>query len=59
MSEIEALVDRDARERIAHDLDRTLFVEAAAGTGKTTELVRRMISLVRSGKGQLHGIVLE
>lgn len=57
MSEIEALVDRDARERIAHDLDRTLFVEAAAGTGKTTELVRRMISLVRSGKGQLHGMV--
>ncbi len=51
------LVDADTRERIAEDLDTTLFVEAAAGTGKTTELVNRMIALVRSGRAQLEGMV--
>ena len=51
------LADADARDRIAEDLETTLFVEAAAGTGKTTQLVNRMISLVRSGRGQLEGMV--
>lgn len=45
----EHLPDRAARERIATGLDATLFVEAGAGTGKTTELVGRIIALVRSG----------
>ena len=43
------LPDQTARDRIARDLDATLFVEAGAGTGKTTELVGRIISLIRSG----------
>ncbi len=43
--------DLAARERIRGDLDATLIVEAAAGTGKTTELVARIVSLVRSGVG--------
>jgi ATP-dependent helicase/nuclease subunit A len=43
--------DLAARERIRSDLETTLIVEAAAGTGKTTELVARIISLVRSGVG--------
>ena len=42
-------VDADARARIRDDLGTTLIVEAAAGTGKTTELVHRMISVLASG----------
>jgi hypothetical protein len=34
-------IDKEARDAIQHDLDTTLVVEAAAGTGKTTELVKR------------------
>jgi ATP-dependent helicase/nuclease subunit A len=45
----EPLTDQAARNRIARDLDATLFVEAGAGTGKTTELVGRIVALVRSG----------
>ena len=37
------LVDQLARDAIRGDLGATLIVEAAAGTGKTTELVHRMI----------------
>jgi len=45
----DALADRDARARIAEDLDATLFVEAGAGSGKTRSLVDRVVALVRSG----------
>ncbi len=38
-----ALLDRQARDQIASALDETLVVEAAAGTGKTTALVQRMV----------------
>jgi ATP-dependent exoDNAse (exonuclease V) beta subunit len=41
--------DEDARVAVRERLDATLFVEAGAGTGKTTELVRRIVNLVRSG----------
>jgi ATP-dependent exoDNAse (exonuclease V) beta subunit len=37
------------RELIARELDKTLIVEAAAGTGKTTELVRRIVAVVAAG----------
>ncbi len=47
------LVDAEARRRIATDLDTTLVVEAAAGTGKTTALVERILSLLRSGRATL------
>ncbi len=42
---------RDARERerISKSLNETLFVEAGAGTGKTTSLVDRTMTLVTSG----------
>src|SRR3954452_4086546 len=43
------LFDQAAREAIAHDLDHTLFVEAGAGTGKTSALVARLVALVRRG----------
>ncbi|HEX2383724.1 MAG TPA: UvrD-helicase domain-containing protein [Acidimicrobiales bacterium] len=42
-------VDHDSRARIRDDLDRNLFVEAGAGTGKTRVLVDRVVRLVASG----------
>ena len=42
--------DQSQRDRIREDLDRTLLVEAGAGSGKTTSLVERMVALVRSGE---------
>ena len=50
------LPDAPARQRIAADLDTTLVVEAAAGTGKTTALVSRVVELVRSGRANLAGV---
>nr|MBA2282609.1 UvrD-helicase domain-containing protein [Acidimicrobiia bacterium] len=44
------LVDGDARDAIENDLDRNLFVEAGAGTGKTTALVRRIVRLFATGR---------
>lgn len=48
--------DREARDRIHQDLDSTLFVEAGAGTGKTTELVNRILRLVATGRAKMQGI---
>ena len=45
----ERLVDQDARDTIRGNLDATLIVEAAAGTGKTTEMIERIITVLRSG----------
>ncbi|MCX8250249.1 MAG: UvrD-helicase domain-containing protein [Dehalococcoidia bacterium] len=42
-------IDQAARHRIVNDLDTTLFVEAGAGTGKTTALVGRVTALLKSG----------
>ena len=54
--QVKALSDETARRRIATELDRTFLVEAAAGTGKTTSLVSRMVALVREGKSRVDGI---
>lgn len=51
------LADHEARLRIREDLAATLVVEAAAGTGKTTALVSRIVSLLRSGRTTLEHIV--
>jgi ATP-dependent exoDNAse (exonuclease V) beta subunit len=48
-----SLVDAAERHQIANDLDATLVVEAAAGTGKTTALVERILSLLRTGTASL------
>jgi len=39
----------DSRRTVIEALDRTLFVEAGAGSGKTSCLVNRFIALVESG----------
>jgi ATP-dependent exoDNAse (exonuclease V) beta subunit len=49
--------DAEARRRIREDLDATLFVEAAAGTGKTTALVARIVAMLRAGKAALESMV--
>jgi ATP-dependent helicase/nuclease subunit A len=41
--------DQDQRDLILRELDRTVLVEAAAGTGKTTCMVGRMVGLLASG----------
>jgi ATP-dependent exoDNAse (exonuclease V) beta subunit len=51
------LADQAARDRIVGDLDSNLIVEAAAGTGKTTELVRRIVAVVASGRTTLDKVV--
>ena len=42
-------VDQELREEIRTSLDATLMVEAGAGTGKTTVLVKRMVEILRQG----------
>ena len=48
-----ALVDAEARRRIRESLDESLFVEAAAGTGKTTVLVDRIVNVLAHGKARV------
>ena len=52
-----ALTDENARELIASALDQTLIVEAAAGTGKTTALVERIVHVIASGRADVREIV--
>jgi len=51
------LSDQHARDLIEHALDETLVVEAAAGTGKTTELVKRIMRIIMTGRAQMGEIV--
>src|SRR5262245_56361477 len=50
------LTDAAAREQIRRDLQDTLFVEAGAGSGKTTALVDRVVALVTTGTAELREI---
>ena len=52
-----AVADDRARETIRDDLDRTLIVEAAAGTGKTTALVDRILQVIARGRAHIREIV--
>jgi ATP-dependent helicase/nuclease subunit A len=54
---VAGFVDDEDRRRIAEDLDATLVVEAAAGTGKTTALVSRLLSLLATGTTTLARLV--
>ena len=49
--------DAEARHLIATALDSTLIVEAAAGTGKTTALVDRIVRMIAEGKAAVGEIV--
>jgi ATP-dependent exoDNAse (exonuclease V) beta subunit len=49
--------DTEARRRILAEYGASFFVEAAAGTGKTTALVGRIVGLIRAGAGTLNRIV--
>jgi ATP-dependent helicase/nuclease subunit A len=51
------LADADQREIIETKLDVNLLVEAAAGTGKTTALVGRIVAALASGHAELDRIV--
>ena len=48
------LVDLDRRKQILTDLDSTLLVEAAAGTGKTSLMAGRVAMLLASGQHPRH-----
>ena len=48
--------DQSERDRIRDDLDATLFVEAGAGSGKTSALVTRVVALVVGGAADLSEI---
>ena len=49
--------DAPARERIRASLDESLLVEAAAGTGKTTMLVDRLVAVLRRGVTSIDRVV--
>ena len=49
-SSVRAGSDAEARSRIRNSLDESLIVEASAGTGKTTELVRRIVAVLANGR---------
>jgi ATP-dependent helicase/nuclease subunit A len=49
--------DDAARQRIRKSLDESLIVEAAAGTGKTSELIQRIVAILRSGRTSVDRIV--
>jgi ATP-dependent helicase/nuclease subunit A len=51
------LADQAVRDRIQHDLSATLIIEAAAGTGKTTALVGRIVAVLARGVATLDRIV--
>jgi ATP-dependent exoDNAse (exonuclease V) beta subunit len=55
------LADRDDRALIRGEddpgaLDQTIVVEAAAGTGKTTELVTRIVRVLATGRAAIHEV---
>jgi ATP-dependent exoDNAse (exonuclease V) beta subunit len=52
-----SLSDQPSRVLIANALDETLVVEAAAGTGKTTELVKRILRVLATGRAEVKHIV--
>ena len=56
MTTAAAPADQNYRLRIRDHLDENLFVEAGAGTGKTTALVSRITSLIASGRTEMSGL---
>jgi ATP-dependent exoDNAse (exonuclease V) beta subunit len=48
--------DESSRQRIETSLDESLIVEASAGTGKTTALVRRIVAILATGRTSIDKI---
>ncbi|MFW6108203.1 MAG: UvrD-helicase domain-containing protein [bacterium] len=57
MSDQRRLIDAADRERATSELETSFAVEAAAGAGKTTVLVERLLALVGRGRATLDEIV--
>ena len=57
MSPAAPLRDQGDRDLIRNGLDDTIVVEAAAGTGKTTELVHRILRVLATGRARIEQIV--
>ena len=57
MSPAPSETDASARRLIREAIDETLVVEAAAGTGKTTELVNRILRVIAEGRAHVREIV--
>ncbi|HAA25567.1 MAG TPA: ATP-dependent helicase/nuclease subunit A [Ruminiclostridium sp.] len=51
-----AIPDINVRDEIKNNLDVNILVEAGAGSGKTTSIVSRMVSLIISGKCNVENI---
>jgi len=51
------LADQCDRDRAVRELDTSFLVEAAAGTGKTTLLIDRIMALLEAGRARLPEIV--
>ncbi len=51
------VADQGERHRLRADFDRTLFVEAGAGTGKTTAVVSRIVAMVSAGRLRMERLV--
>jgi ATP-dependent exoDNAse (exonuclease V) beta subunit len=49
--------DEQARDLIRNAIDDTLIVEAAAGTGKTTELINRIVRVIAEGRADVRDII--
>ena len=43
-------IDQKQRDTIINEIDKNIFVEAGAGSGKTRSLVKRMVMMVRKGR---------
>ncbi|HOX38716.1 MAG TPA: UvrD-helicase domain-containing protein [Candidatus Brocadiia bacterium] len=50
------LVDQEARDQILTELEKNMLVEAAAGTGKTTSMMGRMVALLKNGRCKVGSI---
>jgi ATP-dependent helicase/nuclease subunit A len=51
------VADQAERDRLVRELDATLFVEAGAGTGKTTAVVSRIVAMVAAGVLRMERLV--
>lgn len=57
MTPDEKLIDQHQRDLATEDLSQSYIVEAAAGTGKTTILIKRILNLIRKGEAGLDEVV--